>query len=99
MLSILAPFLLEIILVEMFLVMGRRITLIKLGRKIKLHLHSLLKVIVLGLAIANLCISSSSCEGSTRTVSYSLKLYFTEPLLTDISILSPPHLGLLLLGD
>ena len=73
MVFILTPFLLEIILVEMFLMIGRKIKLIKMGRNIKLHLNSLLKVIVLGLAIANLCLSYSKCDGSTRTVSYSSK--------------------------
>ena len=56
---ILTPFLLEIILLEIYLM---------LGRKIKFHLMKfLLKGAALGLAIVNLCLHSS-CHSYTRTV-------------------------------
>ena len=58
-LIILTPFLLEIILLEIYLM---------LGRKIKFHLMKfLLKGAALGLAIVNLCLHSS-CHSETRTV-------------------------------
>ena len=65
-LIILTPFLLEIILLEIYLM---------LGRKIKFHLMKfLLKGAALGLAIVNLCLHSS-CHSYTRTVRlYSMKL-------------------------
>ena len=83
----LTPFLVEIILVEIYLMLGRRI---------KLDLMILLKVTALGLAIVNLCVFSS-CQGYTRTVSANTGYQSLTLLSPDIGILSSPHLDLLLL--